>query len=487
VLAETLLLTIAGGVLGVLVGAEGIAVLRRLGADQLPLGSRIGLTGGSVALTIVGAIVSGLVLGLPVAWFNLRYRLATALQSESRGSTVNRATRRLRHGFIVAQVALAFVLLAGAGLLGVSLKRAMDVSPGFAADHVITGSFSLTWNGYHDDKTFSRFFERLLEKGAHLPGVVALGVASNVPVSGRVEGNAMYVPGYAAPTEKKVLVHNQVAVGGNYFAAMGIPLRAGRYLDASDAPFDQHNCVVDETFARTYWPNGDAVGRQVYRNSDVNPGEAPYTIVGVVGAVKQTSLTEKQSSGTAYFGYNHVFRRGYYLVARTGLEPDALANSLVKLVREVDPDVPLTNVHAMTVQIDESLAPRWTPALLAGSFAACALLLASIGLYGVMAYSVSQRLTEFGIRMALGASRGAVLRMVFGQGARLAVFGLALGAIGASLLTGYVSASLFDVPANDPVILGGVALVLCTVAAVACWLPARRATKVDPMVVLRAQ
>jgi predicted permease len=487
VLSETLLLTFAGGVLSLLVGAVGVELLRRLGAERLPLGNRIQLTGGGVGLTLLVALVTGLALGVPVAWFNLRTRLATALQSESRGSTVSRATQRVRHGFIVAQFALAFVLLAGAGLLGVSLQRAMAVSPGFRPDHVITGAFTLTWNGYHDEASFARFFERLLEKAQHLPGVTAFGVASNVPVSGHVDGNAMHVPGYAPPGDKRVLVHNQVAIGGDYFAAMGIPLRAGRYLGEGDVPFDQRNCVVDENFVRNYWRKGDAIGRQVYRNSGPSPGEKPYTIVGIVGTVKQRDLTEKQASGTVYFTYNHLFRRNFSVVARTSLPPEALANSLVKLVREVDPDVPLSDVHTMVGQIDASLAPQWTPALLAGSFAACALLLASIGLYGVMAYSVSQRTAEFGIRMALGATRGVVLRMVLGQGAQLALLGLALGTGGALLLTGYVSAALFDVQANDPRTLLGVALVLCLVAALACWLPARRATRVDPMVVLRAE
>jgi predicted permease len=487
VMMETILLTVLGGLFGLLVGAFGIDLVGALSADQLPLGARIGFNSRIASLAMAGALATGIVLSAPIIWFNLRSRLAPALQSESRGSTVSRTTRRLRGGFIIAQIALAFMLLTGAGLLGLSLKRAMSVSPGFRADHVITGGFNLTWAGYHDLNAFQLFFDRLGEKGATLPGVTALGAASNVPVSGRVDGNAMFVPNYGPEPGETVLVHNQVAVVGDYFAAMGIPLLAGRYLDKSDMPFERKTCVVDENFARHYWPEGAAVGRQIYRSTNHGPDEKPYTIVGVVGAVKQTGLTEMNSSGSVYFAYTQLFRRNFYLAARTSLPPETLGATLTKVIRDLDPEVPLNDLRSMEIRIDDSLATRRSPALLAGIFAGTALLLASIGLYGAMAYTVAQRTTEFGIRMALGAQQGDVLRMVFGQGARLAALGLGVGVVGALLLSGTMSSLLFDVKANDPLALAGVAGLLAAVAAFACWIPARRATKVDPMVALRAE
>ncbi len=486
VMTETLLLTVAGALAGLLVGAFGIELLVALGANRLPLGAQIVMDGRLAAITVLGGGLTGCLLALPIIWFNLRGRLAVALQSESRGGTANRATQRLRQGFIVAQIALAFVLLTGAGLLGISLRRVMSVSPGFRPENVITGRFTLPWNGYHDLNSFHLFFDRLEEKSRALPGVVFAGAVSNLPLNGVGNGNVMTIPGYTPKPGESVVTHDQLGVAGDYFAAMGIPLQAGRYLNSSDVPIDTLSCVVDEAFARRYWPEGGAVGRQLYRDATVGPGDRPYTIVGVVGVVKQQGLTETAPAGAVYFPYSHIQLRDYYLVARTNLPPETLAATFVRLIRTIDPELPLTDLRSMDGRIDRSLAANRTPALLAGIFAATALLLATIGLYGVMSYTVAQRTGEFGIRMALGAQRGDVLRLVFGQGIRLAAIGLATGLIGALLLTGTMSSLLFGVRPNDPVALAAVAALLAIVATLACFLPARRATKVDPMVALRA-
>jgi predicted permease len=306
-------------------------------------------------------------------------------------------------------------------------------------------------------------------------------------LNGTGEGTPMTVPGQEPKPGESVIVHDRFGVAGDYFAAMGIPLHAGRFLNHADDSGTVFNAVVDENFAHRYWPDGDALGKQFYRGSTVGPGEKPFTIVGIVGAVKQAGLTEKNPSGSVYFSYNSIQNRDFFLVARTNLPPESLANTLTKIVREIDPELPLTNLRSMEMRLDDSLATRRAPALLAGIFAATALLLASIGLYGVMAYSVAQRSTEFGIRMALGAQRLDVLRLVFGQGLRLIVVGLACGLAAALLLTSLMSSLLFEVRANDPLAFAGVAALLASVAALACLLPARRATKVDPMVALRAE
>lgn len=482
VLTESTILTAIGGILGLAVGAIGIKLVATLGVSQMPLGSRIAFDGRIVVVAFIFAVVTGIAIGLPVAWFNLRNRLAIALQGESRGSTASRATQRLRHGFIIAQIAVAFVLLAGASLLGISLKRAMDVAPGFRSDHVLTGQFSLTWSGYHDLESFHRFFDRLDEASNSLPGVSAVGVISNVPISGSQNSSMMTIPG--RPPEAAT-VHNYYGVAGDYFAAMGIPLRAGRFLERADADRETFTCVVDETFARLYWPEGGAVGQQVYRSAAIEDDDPPYTIVGVVGAVKQTGLTETQSSGAVYFPYSRVFIRNYFLVARTNLPPEALGATMAKVVREVDAEMPLTDLRSMEVRLTESLATRRSPALMAGVFAGTALLLAAIGLYGVLAFAVSQRTNEFGIRMALGAQRWNVLGLVFWEGMRLITIGLVLGIVGALFLTEGMRSLLFNISPNDPLTLVSVAGLLAAIAALACLLPARRATKVDPMVALR--
>ncbi|HWA26462.1 MAG TPA: ADOP family duplicated permease, partial [Lacunisphaera sp.] len=487
VMAETILLTAAGALLGLLVGAFGLQLFVALGANRLPLGTQIVLDGRLAAITLLGGVITGCLLAVPLIWFNLRGRLAVTLQGESRGSTSNRKTQRLRQVFVVAQIALAFVLLTGAGLLGLSLRRVMAVSPGFRTEQVLTGRFTLPWSGYNNLKSFHLFFDRLEEQARALPGVVATGAVSNLPLNGVGNGSVMTIPGHAPRPGESAVAHDQLGVAGDYFVAMGIPLLSGRYLKASDVSFDTRSCVVDAAFAQRYWPAGGAVGQPIFRDATVGPEDKPYTIVGVVGTVKQQGLTERSPVGTVYFPYSHIQLRDYYLVARTSLPPEVLAPTFVRLLRAIDPELPLTDVRSMAGRIDHSLAATRTPALLAALFAATALLLSVIGLYGVMSYSVAQRTGEFGIRMALGAQRADVLGLVLGQGLRLVVLGLAVGLTAALLLTDAMSSLLFDVRANDPLALGGIAALLAIVAAFACWLPARRATKVDPMVALRAE
>jgi predicted permease len=488
VMTETMMLTFIGALLGLWVGDLGIRFLGALGVDQLPLGAEVVFDSRLAAVAFVGALVIGAGVAVPVAWFNMNGRLAVALKSETRGGTAGHAALRMRRCFIVAQVALAFVLLTGAGLLGLSLRRAMEVAPGFRPDHVITGKFNLSWHGYPQLNTFHTFFDRLFEKTAALPGLVAVGATTDVPVTGATGGDVMTVRGYTpAPGESLTLVHNDIRVAGDYFAAMGIPLVSGRFLRPDDASSDPYTCVVDETFARHYWPGGNAVGQQVARGTSPGPDTKYFTIVGVVGTVKQEGLTEKQGRGTLYVPYSRQYSRNYTLVARTSLAPEAVANMLVKAVREADADVPLTDLRTMEVRVSESLSTRRSPALMAGIFAASALLLATVGLYGVMAYAVAQRTREFGVRIALGARKADVLGLVFVEGVRLAAVGLSIGIVLSLVLTRYMASQLYEVKSNDPLALAGVAALIGVVVSLACLLPARRATKVDPMVALRAE
>ncbi|HEY6183603.1 MAG TPA: ABC transporter permease, partial [Terriglobales bacterium] len=322
VVTETVLLTFVGGLCGLFIGAAGIRLLASLGADQLPLGATIAFDGRLAAMALLGAIVMGVVIAVPIAWFNLNKHLANALQSESRSGTATRSAQRLRHVFIVAQITLAFVLLSGAGLLGLSLKHVMAISPGFRTDHVLTGQFNLPWKGYHDGESFHRFFDPLIEAGSHQPGVLAFGGINGVPLSGEYGFNVLTVLGYNPAPGESVVTHQTFAVFGDYFSAIGIPLREGRYLNSSDAKTKTPVCVVDEDFVRRYWPHGDAIGQRLYFGS---PGKVPedeiFTVVGVVGAVKHIELTEKNSTGVAYFPYNRRFNRSFFLVARTSLPP----------------------------------------------------------------------------------------------------------------------------------------------------------------------
>jgi len=484
VLTETVLLTAAGGLLGVVAGAWGTQLLQVLGANRLPLGAHIVFDGWLAAIGLIGAVVLGVVIAVPIAWFNLGSHLANALQSESRSGTINRATQRLRHGFIVAQIALAFVLLAGAALLGLSLKKVMAVSPGFRADHVLAGECTLTWQLAQDPVGI---VDRLLESIRQQPGIAAAGTITNIPLSGDSGKTAITPKGYVPPPGQSVHGHYSYGVDGDYFTALGIPLREGRFLSSADSHRPERVCVVDEDLARRYWPNGGALGQQVFRGNESDEAKL-FTIVGVVGAVKQAELTESQGQGAVYLPYAH--RTGdssVFVVARTSQRPEAFAETLRKRVRAAHPDLAIDNIRSMDTRVAESLIARRSPALLAGIFAGVALLLAAIGTYGVLSYAVAQRTREIGIRMALGAQRKQIGAQFLSLGLRLLVAGTILGLIGAWWAGRAMQSVLFDVPVLPLATLAGAALVMGAVSLVACLIPARRASRVDPVEALRTE
>jgi predicted permease len=497
VMTETVLLTFVGGLLGLVVGAWGIRLLEILGADRLPLGAHIAFDAWLASIGLAGAILLGVVIAVPIAWFNLRSHLAYALQSESRTGTISRAAQRLRHGFIVAQIALAFVLLAGAALLGLSLKKVMAVSPGFRADHVLTGEFTLPWgiNGnYSSGSERAAVVDRLLELIGQQPGIAAAGTITNMPLSGDNGKTAVTPKGYVPPPGQSLHGHYSYGVSGDYFSAIGIPLREGRFLTSADSDRTERVCVVDEDFARRYWPQGGALGQQVFHGEIVFTGKGHdtdnanlFTIVGVVGAVKQAELTEPQGQGAVYLPFLYRDNGNIFVVTRTSQRPDAFADSLRKIVRATDPELAIDDLRSMDARIDDSLIARRSPALLAGIFAGVALLLAAIGTYGVLSYAVAQRRREIGIRMALGAQRGQIGAQFLSLGLRLLAAGTILGLIGAWLAGRAMQSVLFNVSTLPLAILLGTALVMTAVSLVACLIPARRATRVDPMVALRTE
>ena len=486
-MVETVLLTFFGGVLGLAVGAWGIRLLEILGADRLPLGAHIAFDGWLALIGLVGAILLGVVIAVPIAWFNLSSHLANALQSESHTGTISRAAQRLRHGFIVAQIALAFVLLAGAALLGLSLKKVMAVPPGFRADHVLTGQFTLPFGKYPDESSDRvAVLNRLLEAIGQQPGVAAAGTITNVPLSGDNGKTAVTPKGYVPQRGESLHGHYSYGVSGDYFSALGIPLREGRFLTSADSHRPERVCVVDEDFARRYWPKGGALGQRVFQGSDSDDANL-FTIVGVVGAVKQAELTEPQGQGAVYLPFAYRDNGGIFVVTRTSQRPEAFAETLRKLVRATDPELAIDDLRSMDTRIADSLIARRSPALLAGIFAGVALLLAAIGTYGVLSYAVAQRRREIGIRMALGAQRERIGAQFLSLGLRLLAAGTVLGLIGAWLAGRAMQSVLFDVPALHFATLFGTALLMSIVSLVACLIPAHRATKVDPVQALRAE
>jgi predicted permease len=492
VMTETVLLTLAGSLFGLAVGANGIRLLSVLGTDQLPLGAHIDFSGRLGLVAVVGAIVMGLVIAAPIAWFNLQGNPAHDLQSATRGGTASRAAQRLRHGFIVAQIALAFVLLAGAGLLGTSLKRAMAVSPGFRPDHILTGHISLLHKNYLDASARLAFTERLVEEVGHQPGVSAAGVITSVPVRGKESATGkrlITVVGYTPQPDESPRVHYAYGVAGDYFAAMGIPLRDGRFLESADSRRDARVCVVDETFARHYWPQGNAVGHRVFNGSASPDIDQSFLVVGVVGTVKQTELTDDPANGAIYFPYRYhaldVFN--VFIVTRTSLPPESFGSTLQQVVLKIEPELPVNDLRTMETRIADTLMMRRSPVLLAGVFSGMALLLAAIGTYGVLSFAVAQRRREIGVRIALGALPGQIARQFLSLGLRLLLAGTILGGVGAWVAGRAMQSILFNVPSLHIATFAGTALILGVVSSAACLLPALRAAKVDPVVALRCE
>src|SRR5271155_2663893 len=480
VVVETTLLTFAGGLLGLAVGAGGMQLLRALGADHLPLGSRIVFDARLALVGLVAAIVMGIVFAVPVAWFNLRRHLGNTLQSVSRGGTSGRGAQILRHSFIVAQMALAFILLAGAGLLGLSLQRVMAVSPGFQSDHVLTGQILLTWKDYSEADRLP-FFERLLEKLDQLPGVKYAGVVNNVPFSGNIGKSAATVAGHVRRPGESARGHYSYGVAGDYFRAMGFSLRAGRFLTADDSRRSERVCVVDEDFARYYWPHARAIGQRLWEGSAEGKDAEAFTVVGVVGGVKQAGLTEDEAQGAIYYPYAFRIGDNVLVAVRTSLPPESFALTLQKVVRQIDPDVPASDVRSMDTRIADSLVARRSPALLAGLFSGIALLLTSIGTYGVLSYAVTQRRREIGVRMALGAQPGQIRMQFLALSLRLLVAGTVLGLIGAWQAGRAMRSVLFQVPPLNVAVLAAAACVTAVVCLAACLLPAQRAAQISPM------
>jgi predicted permease len=485
-MVETVLLALLGAVGGVALGAFGVDFIRGLGGDQLPLGAQLAFSPHTAVLALLGGGGLGLLLGLPVVWFHLRPGLAGVLHSAARGGPENRTTLRLRHGIVVAQIALAFVLLAGAGLLGLSLRRVMAVSPGFRADHVLSGQLTLPARTYDDRSRLLAFTDRLVDEIARRPGMAAAGIVTNLPLAGNGIKSAITVKGHVARAGESVRGFYTYGVTGDYFAAMGIPLRRGRTLTADDSHRDARVCLVDEDFARRYWPNGDAVGQRLFDASMERTEAEAFTVVGVVGTVQQAGLAETPP-GAVYFPFRYRSNFNVFVVVRATLAPNTLGATLQRVVRQLDPELPLSDLRAMDERITDSLVARRSPALLAGLFALVALLLAAVGTYGVVSYAVAQRHREIGVRLALGAEPRQIRDHFLALSLRLLAVGVGLGLVGAWCAGRALQSLLFGVPALHLAIVTASAAVLATTSLLACWLPARRAAKVDPMVALRCE
>jgi putative ABC transport system permease protein len=499
-LTESVLLASAGGLLGLGLAYWGVAALRAIVPANIPRMNEVQLDPAVLAFTFGVSLLAGVLFGLAPSLHITRADLRETLNESGRSSSAGGRSRFLRASLVVSELAISVLLLAGAGLLIRSFTRLLAVSPGFQTQHLLTMELSLPAKTYPDGPPVQKFFTELMASLKTLPGVQSVGAISEMPLADSYSSGSVFfqdtsiqdTPKLQALGNLPYMEIDQRSATTGYFQAMQIPLVRGRLfteVDDADAPLV---AIVDTNFAYRFWPHGGAIGQHVAVDTipNVNPNTPRWrTIVGVVGHVKHYSL-DVEGRQQIYFPHRQPefgisSPRDMTLAVRTSMDPASVTSAIREHVAALDKDLALYNVATMDELVSTSVAqPRLNLSLLV-AFALLALVLAAIGVYGVMAYAVTQRTQEFGIRMALGASSSDVLKQVFLEGGRLAVLGLALGLIAALGLAQLMSSLLFGVQPRDPATFIAAAAVLVLVALAACYIPARRATRVDPLVALR--
>ena len=484
-LAESVTLAVAGGMAGLLLAAWGVDVIARL----IPAGAGGGILavaapkvdGNVLLFALAASIFTGILFGLAPAVTVTRSDLAEGLKEGAQVASPGGRRGWLRGALAVSELSLALVLLIGAGLLIKSFYRVLQVNPGFAPERVLTMDLSLTDARYPAPQQKSEFFSQVLRRVESLPGVRSATLADSLPLSpyqGFLMMSLNRLLPRAALSSSTTVMMSRLTVSPGYFYTLGIPVLKGRTFTDHDDEQAPKVAVVNEALARHLWPTEDPIGKQLPLFSD-NP-----TVVGVVGNARHEGLSQ-DTEAEFYVPYLQSPGNSMQLAVRTAADPDSMVSAVRAQVRDVDPDQPLYHVATLQQVLSESLAPRRFNMLLLGIFAGIALTLATVGIYGVMAFSVTQRTHEIGIRMALGAERRNVLRLIVRQGLRLTLFGVVLGVAGAWALTSFLASFQFGVAPRDPATFVLVSLALVAVSILACYIPARRATRVDPMVALR--
>jgi putative ABC transport system permease protein len=486
-LTESVLLSFSGGVLGILIAIAALGPLLRLAAGSVPQALTVELDYRVLLFTLGISIVTGIFFGIVPALRTARLDLRETLNEGSRGSTAGPGHQRTRGLLVAAEIAMAMLLLVGAGLLLRSFSRLQEVSPGFQPDHLLAADFPLSQNAYAKPEQRFEFFDRLVQRAQSLPGVRSAAATSAVPVN--AGGGAIHFNIYGRPPKSP---HDFTAAGyftvtPNYFETIGAPVLQGRLFTPSDIEKAPAVVVVNATMAHTYWPNESPIGKRMQLGA-LPDDQVPWMqVVGVVGDVLQN--LGNAPAAEMYLPYRQadgllpVFQLS--LVMRTATEPHGAVSSLRTAVAEIDPNQPIVNVRSMEENIATSTSDTRFRTWLIGIFAVLALVLAGVGVYGVMSYTVTQRISEIGVRVTMGAQPTDVFRLIVGEGLRLALIGVVLGLAAALALTRLLKTFLFGISAYDPVTFVGVSVLLTLVALAACYFPARRATLVDPLVALR--
>ena len=482
-LTESLLLSAAAGILGTVFAYFSFAFLQKLIPEQMALLTSLSLDTRILAFTLVLSIITGIIFGLVPALQSAKVDLNNALKQSTRVTS----TGRLRSALIVLEVVLSIVLLVGAGLLIQTLFRLFNQYDVLKPEQVLTMRTVLPKEKYKPLPQRIGFYQQVLDRVEHLPGVISAGYSTSLPLVWKGGTSGFYPEGIKDPIPGMAYDANHREVTANYLQTMNIALRQGRYFTDHDDENSMRVAIINETMAREYWPGQNALGRR-FKLGDPADDVPWIQIVGIVADVRQMGLDEPVKA-EMYFPYQQVPEYDFYmprdLAIRTSGDTSALVGSVRSIVHEVDPDQPVSNVATMSDVLGVEAAPRRTGMIMLVAFAALALLLASLGIYGVLAYFVTQHTNEIGVRMAVGASPLNILGLVVRKGMGLTLVGVAIGLLASFALTRLMSSLLFGVKASDPVTFISVPLVLVVVALVACLIPARRAMKVDPMIALR--
>ena len=485
-LIESTTLALLGGLLGIAVGVGAVRLFNALGAGNLPRGNAAHIDGAALAFNAIIAVTAGLAFGSVPLFHLFRRNLNDVFRQTERSGTAQRHAVSTRSALVVCQVSLAFILLIGAGLLAVSFSKLLSVDPGFRPERVVTAQFSLPRVRYKEDAAARNLITGVLANLRAIPGVSAVGATTYLPFSGNNNSSVIGIVGKPLQPGEKPPVPGWNRVDAGYFQAMGIQVLRGRAFADTDGPESPRVTVIDEYLAERYWPKADPIGAQVVQGllDDKRSGK-PWTIVGIVRTVKTGDLAEQNPVGQIYYPYTQDTPRTMHLVVKTSSDSPQLASAIRSEIRGADSELPLFDVMTMPERLSESLANRRAAMILCVAFGALALLLSAIGLYGVLAYAVTQRTREFGIRVALGATVRDVLGMIIGQGLKLAGVGLAIGVVAAFGITRLMTAMLYGVKPADPAVFLAVAAALTAVALAASFVPSVRALRIHPAVALR--
>ena len=485
---ESVLLGLLGGAAGLLVAQLSIYVVRTINPGNIPRLEDIAINSGVLFFTLGVSLATGILFGVAPVWRAIRVDLNTSLKAGGRSGQSDGGLYLKKHSLrgllVVSELTLSLMLLIGAGLLIRSFMRLQSVPPGFTTDHALTMEVAAAPKKYQDDenhKTLINFYKEVESRVAHLPGVVAEGVVSALPLTGEAGWGQINVEGYAPPPGQELQVDIRVA-GTDYFRTMEIPLRKGRYFSEDDTEDKPQVVVIDEKFAQRFWPDSDPIGKHLWRRDP----KKPITIVGVVAVVKQYGL-ETDGKMAAYFPHQQFPGQRMFLAVRTSSEAAGLSSAVVSEIHAVDPNVVVYDIRTMQERLHDSLARQRFSSTMLGAFAVFALLLAAVGLYGVMAHLVTQGTRDIGVLVALGAGPGNIIRLVMRQGMELAGIGIVVGLAAAAALTRVMASLLFGVSATDVATFAAVPALLAAVALAATAIPAWRATRVDTMVALREE